>query len=157
MTLTQVSPLEKPHQAMILSGWKDIATYLGRGVRTVQRYERDLRLPIRRPAGTPTGTVIAKKTEIDAWIDKSPIRKMVRLSFRAVDNSEGFRKLGLLVTKMRELGEMTTQLRKELSTAREALTITRKLLRENLQEQGSGSSKMTVADFSSSLAKRESE
>lgn len=33
----------------ILSGWKEIANYLRKGVRTVQRYERELGLPIRRP------------------------------------------------------------------------------------------------------------
>ena len=27
-------------QVAIISGWKDIANYLGKGVRTVQRYER---------------------------------------------------------------------------------------------------------------------
>jgi hypothetical protein len=35
----------------ILSGWKDIANYLGKGVRTVQRYGREMGLPIHRPAG----------------------------------------------------------------------------------------------------------
>jgi hypothetical protein len=30
----------------ILSGWKDIANHLGMGVRTVQRYERELGLPV---------------------------------------------------------------------------------------------------------------
>ncbi len=32
---------------MVLNSWKEIACYLGRGVRTVQRYERDLGLPVR--------------------------------------------------------------------------------------------------------------
>ena len=34
----------------VLNSWKEIASYLGRGVRTVQRYERDFRLPIRPAA-----------------------------------------------------------------------------------------------------------
>jgi hypothetical protein len=37
------------YQTMILKGWKDIAKYLGCGVRTVQRWEK-LGLPVRRPA-----------------------------------------------------------------------------------------------------------
>jgi hypothetical protein len=50
-----------------LSGWKDITRYLGRGVRTVQRYEGEMGLPIHRPAGRSRGTVIAAKTELDTW------------------------------------------------------------------------------------------
>jgi len=52
----------------ILSGWKEIANYLGKGVRTVQRYERDLGLPVHRLAGKPAGYVIATKSELDEWV-----------------------------------------------------------------------------------------
>jgi len=65
------SPKREPPE--VLSGWKTIANYLGRGVRTVQRYERELDLPVRRPAGRPRGSVVATKTEIDAWVSASPI------------------------------------------------------------------------------------
>lgn len=39
----------------VLNSWKEVATYLGRGIRTVQRWERELGLPIRRPRGKPRG------------------------------------------------------------------------------------------------------
>jgi hypothetical protein len=52
----------------IFSGWKEIANYFGKGVRTVQRYERELRLPVRRPAGKSHAAVIATKAELDAWV-----------------------------------------------------------------------------------------
>ena len=55
-----------------LSGWKEIATYLGMGVRTVQRYERELRLPVHRPNGKSAGAVIATKAELDAWVNAGP-------------------------------------------------------------------------------------
>ena len=32
----------------ILSGWKEIANYLGKRIRTVQRYEREMSLPTHR-------------------------------------------------------------------------------------------------------------
>lgn len=32
-----------------LTGWKEIANYLGKGVRAVQRYERKFGLPVRAP------------------------------------------------------------------------------------------------------------
>jgi hypothetical protein len=66
-------PVTEP--AHVLSGWKDIANYLGKGVRTVQRYEQELALPVRRPAGRSAGSVVATKTELDAWICASPIRE----------------------------------------------------------------------------------
>ena len=56
----------------ILSGWKDIANYLGKGVRTVQHYERELSLPIRRLAGKATGSVIATKAELEGCVTASP-------------------------------------------------------------------------------------
>ncbi len=52
---------------MILNGWKEIGNYLGRGVRTVQRWEH-LGLPIRRPAGRIRSAVCAVPEEIDAWL-----------------------------------------------------------------------------------------
>jgi hypothetical protein len=50
----------------VLSGWKDIAIHLAKGVRTVQRYERELGLPIHRPSGKARASVIATKVELDA-------------------------------------------------------------------------------------------
>ena len=58
----------------ILSGWKDIANYLGKGVRTVQRYERELGLPVHRPAGKYVGSVIVTKAELDRWVAAGPTR-----------------------------------------------------------------------------------
>jgi hypothetical protein len=55
----------------VLSGWKDIANYMGKGVRTVQRYERELGLPIRRPSGRTRGSVLVTKAELDVWINSA--------------------------------------------------------------------------------------
>ena len=58
----------------VLHSWKEIASYMGRGVRTIQRYESKLGFPIRRPAGTPRSAVLAFSAEIDMWLDKSPMK-----------------------------------------------------------------------------------
>ena len=50
-----------------LTSWKEIATYLGKGVRTVQRWERQLNLPVRRP-GSQRRIVVAVREELDAWV-----------------------------------------------------------------------------------------
>ena len=73
---------ESPRKAeppQFLSGWKDIANYLGKGVRTVQRYERQFGLPVRRPAGKPWGSVVATKAELDGWVQASPFREVLPL------------------------------------------------------------------------------
>ena len=55
-----------------LNSWKEIACYLGRGVRTVQRWERDMGLPVRRPRGRQRSAVIALRGDLDAWLDRCP-------------------------------------------------------------------------------------
>ncbi len=51
-----------------LTSWKEIAIYLGKGVRTVQRWERDLGLPVRRFDGRAERRVLALCEELDEWV-----------------------------------------------------------------------------------------
>jgi TolB-like protein/tetratricopeptide (TPR) repeat protein len=50
-----------------LESWKEIASYLRRGVRTVRRWEKDEGLPVRRQLHKKLGTVYAYGPELDAW------------------------------------------------------------------------------------------
>jgi len=50
-----------------LDSWKEVASYLGRGVRTVQRWERDEGLPVHRLAHEKRGSIYAYSHEVDAW------------------------------------------------------------------------------------------
>lgn len=50
-----------------LHGWKEISAYLGRGVRTAQRWERELGLPIYRLVTKNAEVVYARRSEIDNW------------------------------------------------------------------------------------------
>lgn len=59
----------------ILNSWKEIANYLGRGVRTVQRWEAQLGLPVHRPAGKDHSAVLAFSSELDQWLDSRPLRQ----------------------------------------------------------------------------------
>lgn len=56
----------------VLNSWKEVAVYLGRGVRTVQRWEMDLGLPVRRPRGKSRSAIIALKPELDLWLARAP-------------------------------------------------------------------------------------
>ena len=51
-----------------LDSWKAIASYLGRGVTTVQRWEEHEALPIHRLPHAKKGSVFAYKDELDAWL-----------------------------------------------------------------------------------------
>lgn len=55
---------------MILMGWKDIAKYLGCGLRTAQRWET-LGLPVRRPSQSQRAAVVALTKDLDAWLRSS--------------------------------------------------------------------------------------
>lgn len=67
-------PTALSHNEQILSTWKEIAAYLNCGVRTVQRWEAELKLPVRRPRGKARSGVIAFRTELDEWLTRAPLR-----------------------------------------------------------------------------------
>jgi len=51
-----------------LDSSKEIAAYLNRGIRTVQRWEQEEGLPVHRLAHEKRGTVHAYKQEVDDWL-----------------------------------------------------------------------------------------
>ncbi|MCJ7488237.1 MAG: tetratricopeptide repeat protein [Candidatus Aminicenantes bacterium] len=51
-----------------LESWKEISSYLERSIKTCQRWEVELGLPIHRLDGTPSARVFANPEELDAWI-----------------------------------------------------------------------------------------
>jgi hypothetical protein len=65
MDLTPDSAAAQPDRR--LNGWKEIAAHFGRGVRTVQRWEKELGMPVRRVAGARNDSVTASVRELDAW------------------------------------------------------------------------------------------
>jgi TolB-like protein/Tfp pilus assembly protein PilF len=50
-----------------LDSWKEIASYLNREVRTLQRWEKRENLPVHRHRHDTLGSVYAYKSELDAW------------------------------------------------------------------------------------------
>lgn len=62
-----------PPPARVLNSWKEIAAYLGRGVRTVQRWEQELNLPVHRPRGAERSAVLAFPRELDQWLARTPL------------------------------------------------------------------------------------
>jgi hypothetical protein len=112
----------------ILSGWKDIANYMGKGVRTVQRYERELGLPVRRPSGRTKGSVLATKPELDVWIhaafhpqpsEEKPVLNLENLKSQA--------------SELTALLEQLMQSIHQLASARKELLISQKTVRRTVQ------------------------
>ncbi|HLY97569.1 MAG TPA: hypothetical protein VKT33_00740 [Candidatus Angelobacter sp.] len=105
----------------ILNSWKEIAAYLDRGVRTVQRWEADLHLPVRRPSGRGRSAVIAMRGEIDAWLRACPLEKRQK-HLTTDENSALFCQELLNVT--RRLRTEVFRSSRELSIALQELSIT---------------------------------
>jgi hypothetical protein len=69
-------------QSTVLTSWKEIAKYLGKGVRTAQRWEQHLGLPVRRPVGaSQKSAVLLHRVEVDLWLT-------TRFSARPIENVE---------------------------------------------------------------------
>ncbi len=60
-------PVVSDNRGDRLDSWKEIASHLKRGVRTVQRWEREAGLPVHRLATERRGVVHAYGAEIDDW------------------------------------------------------------------------------------------
>jgi hypothetical protein len=58
-----------------LNGWKEIASFLGKGVRTVQRWELHYDLPIHRIGRDGGEIVFAFRSEIDQWSRSTTLAK----------------------------------------------------------------------------------
>ena len=108
-----------------LSGWKEIAAYLRKGVRTVQRYERHMGLPVRRPAGKTQGSVLATRAELDKWMSAQPLREAFQVE-RTIPNTStaAFAALKKSVANMRRIQEEMLELREELRESVETLQST---------------------------------
>ena len=65
---TTVAPSTLERNRERLDSWKQIAVYLNREVRSVQRWEKREGLPVHRHPHLKGSTVYAFKSEIDGWL-----------------------------------------------------------------------------------------
>jgi hypothetical protein len=100
-----------------LTSWKEIATYLGKGVRTVQRYEAEFALPVRRPAGKNRTSVVALRSELEAWVKRTSKSNPPSLQLIPINSSAPLRKNLAVHTKN---CKQMVALRGELLTAHDS-------------------------------------
>ena len=55
----------------VLTGWKEVAAFLGRSVRTVQRREKEMSLPMRRLKAKGHSNPYALRSELVAWMKEN--------------------------------------------------------------------------------------
>jgi len=55
---------------VVLNSWKEIANYLDRGIRTVQRWENKLALPVHRLGPGKRNPVFAFPSELLNWLQE---------------------------------------------------------------------------------------
>ena len=109
-------------QPEILNSWKEISAYLGRGVRTVQRWERDFGLPVRRPAGHLKSSVVALRTDIDQWVANRSQREA------APSQGEGHTDCDRLIKNLQDLVRNLAALNAQQAKLLENRRLTRKML-----------------------------
>lgn len=98
-------------QRNILHSWKEIAAYIGMGVRTVQRYERTLGLPIRRFAGDNGSSVSAFPDELDHWMHTAGSQPIERAEWeKAVKDIDELR------SEIAHLRKITDELNKRVNS-----------------------------------------
>jgi len=132
----------------ILNSWKEVAQYLGRGVRTVQRWEHELGLPVRRPRGKSRSAVIAFREELDGWLIDRPHTTNhndgheTSITLRP---SEALR-VGEIIVESQGLRIKARELREELSAALLTLISNVERMQGNC---GNGSPGLSLRDIAS--------
>jgi hypothetical protein len=94
--------------ATALTSWKEIAAYLHKGVRTAQRWEQELGLPVRRPKTDGEGIVFALPEELDAWLRTRPHSKSDDAAAQLKQLSDMVAKLQAENARLRQQGRGLT-------------------------------------------------
>jgi hypothetical protein len=109
-----LTPMDVLTQGRRLNGWKEIGSYLGRVVRTAQRWET-LGMPVHRPATKKRTAVIAFPHELDSWL----VRNRPRLDLsEPTDTAASITDLAALTERLDRLQREATMLAREIERAR---------------------------------------
>jgi|SRR5579871_5182202 len=105
----------------LLTSWKEIAGFLGKGVRTVQRWEATLGLPVIRPADRRSGIVMARPAELEAWILKGRHRRAADTDDWHQKNEDAWTAYGQCMREFRSCQAEVKALQGEVEAARALL------------------------------------
>lgn len=125
----------------VLNSWKEIAAYLGRGVRTVQRWEQELGLPVRRPRGKDRSAVIALKPDLDQWLHRMPQATATDQPKGCIDHLQLRRNAELLKLRAAEAMALSQKLQARMAenlALAAALNLKRPARREQVDHKSAG-------------------
>ncbi len=105
---------EPSTEPAVLTSWKEVASYIGKGVRTAQRWEKYDGLPIRRIVGT--SKIVVKREELDHWLKSQPTQNSGPQS-KSIDLAQ----LSASVAEARNLRLQNVQLRNAVRGAMQQL------------------------------------
>ena len=88
-----------------LDSWKEVAAFLNRGVRTVQRWEKTEGLPVRRHQHLKRGSVRAIPSELADWQRARQLEGKIRFHIRSGGLSDQFDLLHRLTARQRVLAK----------------------------------------------------
>jgi hypothetical protein len=63
--------MQEAKNRTILNGWKQISNHIDRAVRTAQRWEAVLGMPVHRPALKDRSAVVAFSDELELWLTRT--------------------------------------------------------------------------------------
>jgi hypothetical protein len=116
--------------ARILNSWKEIAVYLDRGTRTVQRWEHNLGLPVHRIGQGKRSPVFATATELNFWLStveadrslKSPQWEPAGIQRSDNPQIESLRRLRLTMRNLSQtVAEASVRQRRQAELAKERM------------------------------------
>ena len=87
----------------VLNSWKEISSYLRAGLRTVQRWEKDLALPVYRTSTSKRGPVFAYTSELDTWVHRHCNSASADAHYQTETTRQAVMRLRGLRAQMREL------------------------------------------------------
>ena len=106
-------------EAKVLNSWQEIAAYLGKGVRTVQRWEQLLGLPVKRPKKTGHGSVVVASTdELDQWLLTGWAQRAIETNEKQRPSIDDYRRLHQTNRELTDgLARAVQSLKEELARA----------------------------------------
>jgi phage terminase Nu1 subunit (DNA packaging protein) len=110
----------------VLNSWKEISNYIGRGVRTVQRWEEHYGLPVHRPSGRDRSAVYALVDEVDAWLKAGATHQKPAGAKKPLDPEvlayceHLISNAGALRARLRETRQRAEEIRSKINESRKA-------------------------------------
>jgi predicted DNA-binding transcriptional regulator AlpA len=123
--------------ASVLTCWKEISSYVGKGVRTIQRWESEFGFPIRRSKPGTKSFVLAIPAEIDAWIQAQQFSDGQPDSVQS-ERSALYRAVRELRSEIRELRSENRQLQRQLTLERTRVSVSKHCVIEQFDDKGLG-------------------